>query len=133
MPYRIALSILSLLSLSITVEAQPVGTTDLADVTPTDGLYRRLLGSVGEGQSGVPVAGGFDLDKDGKMDYAMAAMRAAPQGRFRAGQVFLVFGDDKAVGLVDTAMDDPRILEIHGDQPQENTGKIGRASCRERV
>jgi len=122
MPYRITLAILILLVSPAMVEAQPVGTTDLADVTPTDGLYRRLLGSVGEGTSGVPVAGGFDLDKDGARDYAMAAMLASPQGRDRAGQVFLVFGDNKAVGLIDTAMDDPRVLEIHGDQPQENTG-----------
>jgi hypothetical protein len=122
MPYRIALAILFLLSLPITLLAQPVGTTHLADFTPTDGLYRRLLGSVGEGSSGVPVAGGFDMDKDGIRDYAMAAMRASPQGRSRAGQVFLVFGDNQAVGLVDTAMNDPKVLEIHGDQTQENTG-----------
>ncbi len=122
MSYRFTLSIFLLLNLPVTLLAQPIGTTDLSEVTPTDGLYRRLLGSVGEGQSGVPVAGGFDLDKDGKMDYAMAAMRASPQSRFRAGQVFLVFGDNKAIGVVDTAMDDPRILEIHGDQPQENAG-----------
>ncbi len=76
MPYRIALSFCLLLSLPITLAAQPVGTTHLTDFTPTDGLYRRLLGSVGEGSSGVPVAGGFDMDKDGIRDYAMAAMRA---------------------------------------------------------
>lgn len=122
MLHRSSLAILMLLLLPTALEAQPVGTTDLADVTPADGLYLRLLGSVGEGQSGVPVAGGFDLDKDGKKDYAMAAMRATPQGRYRAGQVFLVFGEGKATGLVDTALDDPRILEIHGDQPQENAG-----------
>jgi hypothetical protein len=122
MPFRIPLSILMLLSLPFTLEAQPVGTTVLADFTPTDGLYLRLLGSVGEGSSGVPVAGGFDMDKDGIRDYAMAAMRASPQGRSRAGQIFLVFGDNTAVGLVDTALENPRVLEIHGDQTQENAG-----------
>jgi len=111
-----------LMSLPVTLVAQPVGTTDLADVSPTDGLYRRLLGSVGKGTSGVPVAGGFDMDKDGINDYAMAAMKASPQGRTLAGQVFLVFGDNKAVGVIDTAIDDPRVLEIHGDQTQENAG-----------
>jgi len=102
--------------------AQPVGTTDLANVVPTEGVYRRVLGSVGSGASGVPVAGGFDMDKDGKNDYAMAAMRASPLGRNRAGQVFLVFGDNTAAGVVDTALNDPRVLEIYGDQTQENAG-----------
>jgi len=122
MPIRIALSILILLSLAFTLEAQPVGTTKLANITPNDGVYLRLLGSVGEGSSGVPVAGGFDMDKDGKNDYAMAAMKASPQGRFRAGQIFLVFGDNTTTGIVDTALGDPRVLEIHGDQAQENAG-----------
>jgi len=122
MPIRILFSILMMLSLPFTLAAQPVGTTKLADITPNDGLYLRLLGSVGEGSSGVPVAGGFDMDKDGKNDYAMAAMKASPQGRFRAGQIFLVFGDNTTTGIVDTALDDPRVLEIHGDQVQENAG-----------
>jgi len=122
MPYRLALSILLLLSLPATLVAQPVGTTNLENVTPTDGLYHRLLGSVGRGTSGVPVAGGFDLDKDGINDYAMAAMKASPQGRILAGQVFLVFGDNQTVGVIDTAIDDLRVLEIHGDQTQENAG-----------
>ena len=110
------------LACPLALEAQPVSATDLATVMPAEGLYRRVLGSVGEGAWGVPVAGGFDMDKDGKNDYAMAAMQAAPQGRNRAGQVFLVFGDDTAAGIVDTALDDPRVLEIHGDQVQENAG-----------
>jgi hypothetical protein len=104
------------------VHAQPIGSTDLARHTPQDGLYRRVLGSVGNGASGVPVAGGFDMDDDGELDYAIAAMRAAPQGRFNAGQVFLVFGDGRAAGEIDTAQGDPRVLEIHGDQVQENAG-----------
>ena len=61
MPYRLVLSCLFFLSLPLTLVAQPIGTTDLTNVAPDDGLYRRLLGSVGNGSSGVPVAGGFDL------------------------------------------------------------------------
>jgi hypothetical protein len=116
------LSILIVLLCPLALEAQPIGSTNLEDVAPSDGIYRRVLGSVGSGASGVPVAGGFDVDKDGKNDYAMAAMRAAPQGRNRAGQVFLVLGDNTISGLVDTALDDPSVLEIHGDQVQENAG-----------
>ncbi len=122
MPVRNFLAILMLLSLPFTLAAQPVGTTDLADFTPTDGLYLRLLGSVGDGSKGVPVAGGFDMDMDGKNDYAMAAMKASPLGRNWAGQVFLIFGDHTATGLIDTAKPDPRVLVIYGDQVQENAG-----------
>jgi hypothetical protein len=114
--------VLFLSTLAMAAQAQPVGTTDLAEFDPGDGLYKRVLGSVGTGATGVPVAGGLDIDKDGYPDYAMAAMRASPQGRSRAGQVFLVFGDDTAAGLIDTAYENPHVLEIHGDQVQESTG-----------
>lgn len=104
------------------VNAQAAGELDLADVNPGDGIYRRVLGSAGSGQYGVPVAGGADLDKDGFADYAMAAMVASPQSRPAAGLVFLVFGDGKAVGTVDTALNPSNVLEIHGDQTRENIG-----------
>jgi hypothetical protein len=102
--------------------AQPTGTTDLADFTPADGLYLRVLGSVGQGSFGVPLGGGFDMDKDGHNDYAFAAMRASPLGRNNAGEVFLVFGDNAIAGEIDTAVNDPRVLRILGDQVQENAG-----------
>jgi len=105
-----------------TASAQPVGTTDLADFAPNAGLYRRVLGSVGDGNFGVPVTGGYDVDRDGHNDYAIAAMVASPQGRSRAGVVFLLFGDGNASGALDTLQTVPRILEIHGDQVQENLG-----------
>jgi hypothetical protein len=122
MPFRFTHILISLLIMPVLLEAQPTGMTRLSDFTPQGGLYRRVLGSVGEGNSGVPVAGGFDMDKDGINDYAIAAMRASPQGRASAGQVFLVFGDNTAAGTVDTALNDPRVLEIHGDQTQESAG-----------
>jgi hypothetical protein len=104
------------------VQAQLVGSTDLNSVLTGEGVLRRVLGSVGNGAAGVPVAGGGDVDNDGSADYAFAAMRASPQGRNNAGQVFLVFGDGTAVGQIDTAFPDPRVLEIHGEQIQENAG-----------
>jgi hypothetical protein len=122
MPYRFIHLFLMLLIAPGLLEAQPSAATHLSEHTPQEGLYRRVLGSVGSGSSGVPVAGGFDMDKDGKKDYALAAMKATPQNRSRAGQIFLVFGDDTAVGIVDTALDDPRVLEIHGDQVLESAG-----------
>lgn len=102
--------------------AQPITTIDLADVDPGDGVLQRVFGSVGNGSSGVPVAGGFDVDGDGSRDYAFAAMRASPDGRTSAGQVFLVFGDGTIQGEIDTGVDDPRVLTIWGDHSQENVG-----------
>jgi hypothetical protein len=105
------------------LEAQLIGSVDLATVAPGDGLYRRVLGSVGNGSFGVPVAGGHDIDGDGHADSAIAAMRASPQGRNNSGVVFLVFGDGTISGQLDTAVEPhPTILEIHGDQVQENAG-----------
>ncbi|MEJ8566599.1 integrin alpha [Elongatibacter sediminis] len=117
---------LAVLTASITplpLAAQLIGSLDLATVNPGDGVYERILGSVGTGASGVPVSGGHDIDGDGHPDSAFAAMRASPQGRFSAGVVFLVFGDSTVSGTVDTDIEPhPTILEIHGDQNQENAG-----------
>jgi hypothetical protein len=102
--------------------AQPAGTTDLANFKPSDGLYQRILGSAGQGSWGVPLGGGYDMDKDGHSDYAFAALSASPLGRNNAGEVYLVFGDDTIAGQIDTAGGDPRVLTIAGDQVRENAG-----------
>lgn len=103
-------------------QAQPVATLDLAAVGTTDSGLQRIYGSVGDGVSGVPVAGGEDMDGDGHVDYALAAMRASPLGRNEAGQVFLVFGDGQVNGDIDTGTAHPRVLPVLGDQVNENTG-----------
>ena len=59
------------------VNAQPIDSTDLASVTTSEPWLRRVLGSVGQGASGVPVAGGYDMDGDDFNDYAIAAMEAS--------------------------------------------------------
>jgi len=102
--------------------AAPVKEVDLANVSPFAGMLKRVYGSVGEGNFGVPVAGGFDCDGDGQLDLAMAAMTADPLGRTRAGQVFLVFGDGTTGGTLDSSQDQGSILRILGDQPSENVG-----------
>ena len=122
MPSRRLLFAFVALMLPSVLMAQPVGTTFLENVSPQEGLYGRLLGSAGKGYTGVPVAGGYDLDGDGFNDYSMAAMQASPLGRSRAGQVFVVFGDGKAAGVIDTAAEHPRVLEVFGDGRQESTG-----------
>ncbi|HSG94914.1 MAG TPA: hypothetical protein VLA28_05305, partial [Afifellaceae bacterium] len=102
--------------------AQPSAVTDLAELDPAQGRVERVFGSVGDGAVGVPVAGGHDLDGDGRADAAFAAMLASPLGRDRAGQVFVVFGDGAIAGASDTAVFDPEILAVYGDQAQENAG-----------
>ena len=103
-------------------QAEPSLSIDLAAVPADRGLLLRVYGSVASGVSGLPVAGGLDTDGDGFEDYALAAMRASPLGRSGAGQVFLVFGDGRVSGSVDTALRQPRILEIFGDGDSEAAG-----------
>ena len=101
----------------------PVGSTelDLLLVNPGDGLTR-IQGAAGEGTFGVPVAGGFDCDGDGLIDYAMASMRASPLTRPFAGEVYLVFGDGTIGETIDTGVPNPRFLTIAGGGPSEAAG-----------
>ena len=101
--------------------AQPFIVLDLADPASMD-QARRVRGATGTGAFGVPVAGGFDADGDGFVDYAVAYMTADPLGRTNAGEVDLVFGDGTLTGEVDTAVDQARVLRIYGDQPSETAG-----------
>lgn len=117
-------TLLAVLPIAATdLQAQPVGTLDLASISPGDGIYRRVLGSSGDGAAGVPVAGGHDVDGDHHADYAFAAQRAGIFfGRSDAGQIWLVFGDSQINGLLDTELAPTNILSIIGDQVKENAG-----------
>ena len=119
LPFLLALS--SLLVVPVAA-AQPARVIDLAEVSPEDGLLRRVHGATGEGRFGLPVAGGGDVDGDGFVDYAVAFMRASPFGQFSAGEVDLVFGDGTTAGVVDTAQDDARVLRFAGTQVDETAG-----------
>jgi FG-GAP repeat len=120
--FLLALISVAATALPTALPAQPIGSLDLLNTPPAGGLYRRVLGSVGLGDRGVPVAGGHDVDSDGFTDYALAAMQADPDGRTQAGQVFLVFGDGTTSGQLDTVDVSASILRIIGDQVQENAG-----------
>jgi hypothetical protein len=113
-------------SVSISVETPPSDSVapvlDLADVATVSSGVIRVHGSTGYGGVGVPVAGGHDVDGDGEIDIAFAAMLASPLGRNRAGEIYLVFGNGQMSGTLDTAVDDPRILHILGPAPFENAG-----------
>lgn len=120
--FLLALTCTAATALPAPLPAQPIGSLDLLGTPPAGGLYRRVLGSVGTGAAGVPVAGGHDMDGDGFTDYALAAMQTAPFDRTQAGQVFLVFGDGTTSGQLDTVNESTSILRIIGDQVQENAG-----------
>lgn len=113
----------------------PAHVLDLADrFAGTDAANRTAwwaFGADGVGSFGVPVTAGADLDGDGLPDLAVAYMTASPLGRFRAGEVVLIFGD---AALGDTGADgaferpldlaghDPRILRILGAAAGEVAG-----------
>ena len=102
--------------------AQPVRTIDLAATDPANGKLMRVLGALGNGQYGVPVAGGHDVDGDGHAEVAVAYMTADPLGRANAGQIDLVFGDGTIRGTIDTVLIQQRVLRIFGVQPSETAG-----------
>ena len=95
---------------------------DLAEAGTEAGVVSRFYGSVGNGNLGVPVAGGFDCDGDGFADYAFAAIQADPLGRDGAGEIALIFGDGTIGGAVDTVGFKEGILKIAGDQDFEVAG-----------
>ena len=90
---------------------------DLRDLSAGPDILR-LHGSLGEGDLGVPVAGGADLDGDGHQDVAMASMTAYGN----RGEVYLLLGDGTASGTFDTALSDPNILPIEGASASEVAG-----------
>lgn len=108
--------------LASSLVAQPTITVDLADVSTDSPTLRRVFGSDGTGQFGLPVAGGFDTDGDGFNDYAVGYMTIDSLGRELAGEVDLVFGDGTTQGVLDTAVDDARILRFAGAGIRETAG-----------
>jgi hypothetical protein len=103
-------------------QAQPIKTMDLNGQSTSSGHIFRLLGSEGNGASGVPVAGGFDMDGDSFNDFAMASFLADPSSLNNAGQVYLVFGDGQIQGEIDTANANQSVLLITGSQVSEHAG-----------
>lgn len=110
------------LSLPLAVGAQPTMVVDLATSSTDEPTLRRIYGSDGTGQFGLPVAGGFDTDGDGFTDYAVGFMTVHSMGRELSGEVDLVFGDGTTQGVLDTAVDDPRILRFAGAGIRETAG-----------
>ena len=111
---------LTFFALATAAGAQPSPILDLLAIAPEDGIVRRIYGAGGEGNFGLPVAGGHDVDGDGLVDYAVAFMLAGDT--FFSGQVDLVFGDGTTGGFIDTAVPDARVLHFEGSQVREHAG-----------
>ena len=94
---------------------------DLNGLSTANGLIR-VSGAEATGAFGVPVAGGFDCDNDGFVDYARSEMLASPFSRANAGQVRLIFGDGQINQSFDTAVPNANILTIAGSAPNEVAG-----------
>ena len=94
---------------------------DLNGLSVANGLIR-VSGAESTGAFGVPVAGGFDCDNDGFLDYARSEMLASPFSRANAGQVRLIFGDGQINQSINTAVPNANILTIAGSAPNEVTG-----------
>ena len=88
---------------------------DLADVSTDQNVLLRAHGYTGTGAFGVPVAGGFNVDGDGRIDYAFSSMRASPRSRIDACEVCLFFGDGTVNGTRDTGLTDSDALTFIGD------------------
>ena len=112
-----------LLGICSPCEAQnPVLPIDLRDVTTSEGIERVYGFSSGGGDFGVPVASGYDVDDDGFMDYALAAMTNSSLNRSANGTVYLVFGNGSIAGTTNTATVQPGVLRIAGAKTQEHAG-----------
>ena len=116
----------------------PAHVVDIASLGTDEDIFLRVSGSNNDGSAGVPIAGGFDCDADGFVDYAMGSFQAhvcedpnagcdtPANDRFSAGEVHLIFGSGVIAGSVDTASlpaaAPANRLLIAGDQDLELTG-----------
>jgi hypothetical protein len=94
----------------------PTRTIDLANTSPATHAMTRVHGPDRDlGDAGVPVAGGYDVDGDGRNDSAVGHFLASPLGRTGAGEVNLVFGDGSVNDVVDLAIANTQVLRILGE------------------
>lgn len=103
----------------------PTKTIDLAAVSPSTHAMVRVYGpDRNMGDAGVPVAGGLDVDGDGRKDYAVGHFLTSPLGRTGAGEVSVVFGDGTVNDTFDLAVANQGVLRILG------SGNLGeREAC----
>lgn len=103
--------------------AQPAKTIDLLDIDPaaTPGFYK-VFGAEGDGQYGVPMTGGEDMDGDGNKDIAIGYFTVPFGGVQEAGKAVVVLGKGPIIGSVDLAAQTDSFVSFSGFQQIENLG-----------
>ncbi|MBI5058770.1 FG-GAP repeat protein [candidate division KSB1 bacterium] len=101
---RLLLAAAGLVALVTIARSTPVLFWELADRTQ-DGQMTMFNPSAGDGDTGIPVYGGGDLDGDGKMDAILSAITGDGRlgDRTSCGELHVLFGVDSIRGLVDFA------------------------------
>jgi hypothetical protein len=104
--------------------ADPSYIFDLKTKTTAPNILTRVYGRGldDDGAKGVPIAGGYDCNGDGHLDYAFAQIQGDPFGRIGSGEVTLAFGNGTIGGTIDSAIFQSRVLRIAGTQSYETTG-----------
>ncbi len=123
--YLQSLALLFLLGIHSTlIAAAPSFVLDLLTTPPAPNVMTRVYGRGldNDGNNGVPVAGGYDCDGDGHLDYGFSQMQGDPFGRTGAGEVTLVFGDGTFGASIDSAVLQSSVLLIAGSQNFEAAG-----------
>ena len=70
------------------------GNVDLAKITTTQaGRGMRIDGAIANDDAGFAVAGGQDLNGDGRSDVILGAPLASNNGRFHSGSAYVVYGE----------------------------------------
>lgn len=123
-PVLVLLCALAFLGAGAAVADPPTHVLDLAEVPASHRGVWRAYGARGVGVAGLPVAGGPDVDGDGRPDVAVAFFTADPLEREDAGEVDLIFGDGRFWGRdsVDTGADPPTVLRVFGAAATETAG-----------
>jgi|GEM_PF-6269771 len=91
-------------SVAFAFAAVPSFIFDLKTKTTAPDVLTRVYGRGldDDGAKGVPIAGGYDCNGDGHLDYAFAQIQGDPLGRIGVGEVTLVFGDGTIGGSIDS-------------------------------
>ncbi|MEZ6015916.1 MAG: hypothetical protein R3F49_12430 [Planctomycetota bacterium] len=93
----------------------PTKSIDLRTTSPATHAMSKVYGpSRNQGDAGVPVCGGFDVDGDGRKDYTVGHFLTSPLGRNGAGEVNVIFGDGSANDSVNLAVSNVNVLRIIG-------------------
>lgn len=90
----------------------------VTDLAKSPEGFLRIQGRAAGSELGRAVAAG-DMDGDGYDDLLIGAWHGGMDGRFDAGEAYIVFGspDLYDAGVIDTAESQPNVIALFGDKP----------------